>query len=752
MTTGPDASTRLAASPVDTILSWMQGRTVTQGWDVVCAIACDKINEWFLEQYVDRILNGENAVITASVPQAGGIAFQAAGLTLGPPLISFSPTLAPGTVALTVNFLSGQVSVTQTGNGVTNILSTQVITPGDDYALTGYVPLASVQGEVDNGHDVVIDVVNGKSFAANLGMPEGAQTLLGQFMQNWLVTNMQGYKYTLGTLVYDDNGTNLKPAGTFQFATQIDANDQADTGRLLLFIPTTYNPGGGAQTALGLADVIPQGCSTALIISSSVLFENILKSFYETTYSNFGVQATASQENPGTAFTLTLTEGTIKLPAQEYDQDKNNGVWTGTLFPKTLDPVSVPLSPVHVQATSNQLQISGTVQWQQHLAKTWLAYGTKSSSLQGVRSAAGTIECQTTASVAAPSDVVSLGGKPSINVSLDLAGWDDDPTFGGWWKNLRDQVAGAALAGLKAFFQVPLPEVNAFAVSNLLFPGKNILDFKSVYVPGDIVLFGDVAAPGVVVSPGSATLAPGQTQQFSATTSSGEAVQWTTKPEQGSTLVGKISASGLYTAPPAVSQVQFNQITATGQQDPKQAAAALVTLVPQGAQISPAFTLITQNSPPQQFSAALSGAPSQQVTWSMEPQIGTLSGAGLYTPPSTVTSPEAVTITATSPSNPSIQGTALIALCAGLPMGIGVTPLQGQPLTPGQAQQFQATTQGKPADVTWSLLPPIGRITANGTYIAPETITAPQSVLVVATSTVFSIVYGTALVTLSPGD
>jgi hypothetical protein len=91
MTTGPDASTRLAASPVDTILSWMQGRTVTQGWDVVCAIACDKINEWFLEQYVDRILNGENAVITASVPQAGGIAFQAAGLTLGPPLISFSP-------------------------------------------------------------------------------------------------------------------------------------------------------------------------------------------------------------------------------------------------------------------------------------------------------------------------------------------------------------------------------------------------------------------------------------------------------------------------------------------------------------------------------------------------------------------------------------------------------------------------------------------------------------------------------------
>ena len=66
------ARTRLAASPVNTILSWMQGRTVTQGWDVVCAISYDKINEWFLEQYVDRLTSGENAVINASIPQLGG--------------------------------------------------------------------------------------------------------------------------------------------------------------------------------------------------------------------------------------------------------------------------------------------------------------------------------------------------------------------------------------------------------------------------------------------------------------------------------------------------------------------------------------------------------------------------------------------------------------------------------------------------------------------------------------------------------
>src|ERR1700743_1138315 len=178
---GSPARTRLAASPVNTILAEMQGRTVTQGWDVVCAISCDKINEWFLQQYVDRLGSGETAVINGTVPLLGGVALQAVNLTLGPPLISFSPSLPPDTVGLTINFLSGLVNVTQANSGFTSVLSAQVITPGDSFQLTGYVPLASVQGEVENGHDVVIDIKNGSSFAGHLGMPAATETFVGQF-------------------------------------------------------------------------------------------------------------------------------------------------------------------------------------------------------------------------------------------------------------------------------------------------------------------------------------------------------------------------------------------------------------------------------------------------------------------------------------------------------------------------------------------------------------------------------------------
>lgn len=751
---GGPAPRRIGASPTAAILSWMQGRTVTQGWDVVCAIAYDKINEWFLQQYVERLRGGEDPVINGSVPQAGGISIQAVNLTLGPPLISFSPTFPPNYVGLTVNFLSGQVNVVQTNGQATTVLSTQVVTPGDEYALTGLVPLASVQGEVEASHDVVIDVVNGESFAANLNMPEGAQTLLGQFIRTWMAEHLKGYQYHLGTLIYADNGTNLVPAGTFQFATQIDATDHNDTGRLLLFIPTTYNPGGGTQTSLGLADVVPQGCSTALIISSRVLFQNILKSFYETTFSKWGVQATASQQTPVDPYTLTLTAGGVNIGEQWWPQNQSwqqGRVFSGKDSLGTgpdQEPVVIPVSNTQLQVSSDQLLISGRSQWQQDLAIVWPLVKTEGIHKWGSITMTAVVNCPTTASVTAVKDTVSLKGAPQVTVSYDAHNIANS-SYSDMWNDLAGQISTAAQAGLAEFFNVPLPEVNAFAVSNLLFPGENILDFQSVYLPGDMVIFGDVATPGVVVTPGSATLGPARSQQFSATSRSGEAVQWSAE-------VGTISASGLYTAPSAVGQVQIDTVKATDAKSDV-AAAALVTLVPQGAQVSPAFVLMQPTTPPQQFSAALSGAANQDVTWSMAPQVGTLSAQGLYTPPASVASPQAVTITATSPSDPSIQGTALVALFASSPTLVAVTPPQTPaPLTPGgttRTQQFKATVPGM-ADqsVNWSLLPPVGRITPNGLYIAPNTITAPQSVLVVATSTLTSVLFGTGLVMLSPGD
>ena len=245
----------LTASPVDSILAQMQGLTITQGWDVVCAMQADRINDLLAQQYVMNLSGGETLPpISDTVPVIENISVQFVDLTLGPPLISFSPTLAPQELNLTIDFLSGTVTTVQvSGSGsarVTTVLSSQVISPEDGYALTGVVPLKSVVGEVQNNHDVVLDIVNGKAFAAGLGITGGAETTLGQYFLTWLQDHISGFQYKLGTLVYNPGGTDLTPAGDFEFATQFDATDPNDKGRLLLFIPTTYHPGGGSQNVV----------------------------------------------------------------------------------------------------------------------------------------------------------------------------------------------------------------------------------------------------------------------------------------------------------------------------------------------------------------------------------------------------------------------------------------------------------------------------------------------------------------------
>jgi hypothetical protein len=63
---------------------------------------------------------------------------------------------------------------------------------------------------------------------------------------------------------------------------------------------------------------------------------------------------------------------------------------------------------------------------------------------------------------------------------------------------------------------------------------------------------------------------------------------------------------------------------------------------------------IQVGAPAQQLTALVNGASNTSVTWSMSPSVGTLSSTGLYTPPTSVSSPTTITVTATSVANSSV--------------------------------------------------------------------------------------------------
>jgi hypothetical protein len=102
------------------------------------------------------------------------------------------------------------------------------------------------------------------------------------------------------------------------------------------------------------------------------------------------------------------------------------------------------------------------------------------------------------------------------------------------------------------------------------------------------------------------------------------------------------------------------------------------------------------------------------VSWSISPQLGTITQAGLYTPPGSPRLGESVAVTAASGSvsaGATVHLTAPVSIV--LKPGSAVLKLNG-------TQQFKAVVSGAVnTAVNWSLSPAIGNISASGVYSAP---------------------------------
>lgn len=252
------------------------------------------------------------------------------------------------------------------------------------------------------------------------------------------------------------------------------------------------------------------------------------------------------------------------------------------------------------------------------------------------------------------------------------------------------------------------------------------------------------AAVTITVSPSAFTLTHGQSLQITATVTGTTApITWT---KSG---IGALQASGnvaLYTAPASVFQVTPITIKATvqGVSD-----TCVITLQPT-VDISISPTSVTLNSTQsQQFRATVTGTTNTAVNWSITPSdAGAITSDGLYTPPANITSRQSVTVKVVSVADPTQVATATVTLVSNI--AVTVNPSSAN-LTDGQTQQFTATVFGTTtSDVTWSLSPAVGTISATGLYTAPSPVPAKITVTVKATSVADPGVSDTATINLSP--
>ena len=152
----------------------------------------------------------------------------------------------------------------------------------------------------------------------------------------------------------------------------------------------------------------------------------------------------------------------------------------------------------------------------------------------------------------------------------------------------------------------------------------------------------------VSLSPPTISLAAGKSAQFTATVTgaSNSSVTWSLAPPVGSVT------NGLYQAPATISSSQTVTITAASVADATKAAHATISLTASAAtlNVNPAFISLGA-SQTQQFSAlssgGLGGGGPVSAQWSISPAVGSISAAGLYTAPSSVSSQQSIKVTAT---------------------------------------------------------------------------------------------------------
>ena len=209
-----------------------------------------------------------------------------------------------------------------------------------------------------------------------------------------------------------------------------------------------------------------------------------------------------------------------------------------------------------------------------------------------------------------------------------------------------------------------------------------------------------VTAPvaSTTIAPAAATLNPSRTQIFAAAVSgaANTTVTWSLSPN-----VGMLSVSGnlaAYTAPATVSSVQTVRITATGSASASGTASAVVTLMPNGTlSLGPSGVSVAPGGT-QQFMATAQGAGNTGVTWSIAPNVGTISSAGLYSAPATIIAAQTVTVTATSVQNQALSASTQFSLTPGTAVPAVLSMRSGGLATLSwNGQSFLDTVLGNPS-------------------------------------------------------
>jgi serine protease len=190
--------------------------------------------------------------------------------------------------------------------------------------------------------------------------------------------------------------------------------------------------------------------------------------------------------------------------------------------------------------------------------------------------------------------------------------------------------------------------------------------------------------------------------------------------------------------------------------------APIAPTLPVTVTVSPSSSTVQSGLTTQAFSAAVTSNANMAVTWQVNgiaggdaSSVGTISTAGVYTPPVNLSSSPTVSVIAVSVADPTKTGFAGVTITP--PVAVSVLPGAVIVLAATGTQQFTATVAnaGSNTTVTWQVNgvaggnSTVGTISSAGLYSAPAAIPSPATVTVTATAAADATRSGSAAVTVA---
>jgi len=312
-------------------------------------------------------------------------------------------------------------------------------------------------------------------------------------------------------------------------------------------------------------------------------------------------------------------------------------------------------------------------------------------------SASVTITCASANSISPLSATVGLGQTQAFTASFCLAAgasvtWDVNGITGGnaTLGTIATTGPNAALYTAPADMPSSNP-VTIHATASSIPSGGSATAFATVTIASNI---------SVSISPPTATLSFGQRASFTPTVTNtpDTTVTWSVNGvPNGSGTVGQICQSGTnpcvappdpasgavdYLAPTSVPIPDPVTLVATSHADPSRSGTAMITISTSSGAIavavSPPYAFVSPSMgtpSTYQFFASITGASDTSVTWSVQSAVagqgcdgaacGSIDSNGVYSAPAAAPSPNAISIIATSVTDPTKSGSATVALTNG---------------------------------------------------------------------------------------